>query len=77
MPVFQYLELVQSWAEELGRKDPFPVFLSQCSVMSGTSMDNSSLSLYQHLHLGAVGGTHNITVSFLGTLEKTFSCGVT
>ncbi|RMC00197.1 hypothetical protein DUI87_22799 [Hirundo rustica rustica] len=46
MLVFQYLELVPSQAEELGRKDPFPVFFPQCSVLSDTTMDDSG-------HIGA------------------------
>lgn len=76
MLMFQYLELVQSQAEELGRKDPFPVFFPQCScVLSDTTVDDSSLSLFQHLHLGAVGETLYISVSFLGTLEMNYSGG--
>lgn len=75
MLVFQHLELVQSQAEELGRKEPFPVVFPQCSVLSDTTVDDSSLSLFQHLHLGAVGETLNISVSFLGTLEINYSCG--
>lgn len=76
MLVFQYLELFQSQAEEVRRKDQFPGFFPQhSSVLSDTTVDASSLSLYQHLHLGAVGGTLNISVSFIGTLGKNYSCG--